>query len=90
MDGGGGGEEEGPRAGFEERSRIRGIGVFICKPYCFLVVFYTTCVGAHGGSFSGIINARDKQGRGGPRAHGQREAKGEEEERVMWARSMAN
>ena len=58
----GGEEEEGPRVGFEERSRIRGIRVFMCKTYCFFcIVFYSTCVGAHGGLFSGIFNARDKQ-----------------------------
>ena len=61
---GGEGEEGGPRTGFQEKSRFRDISVSMCKTYCFLIVFYTTCVGAHGGSFSGILNARDKQVRG--------------------------
>ena len=52
----------------------------MCKTYCFLIVFYTTCVGAHGGPFSGIIHARDKQVRGFGRAQGGGEQGGVEEE----------
>ena len=86
--GGGGGEEGGPRTDFQEKSRIRGIEVFICKTYWFLIVFYTTCVGAHGGPFSGIVNARDKQVRGFGRAQwgvGEEEA----EEKVRETASFA-
>ena len=45
------------------------------------IIFYTTCVGAHGGLFSVINNARDKQVRGEARAR-ETDKKGEEEEMI--------
>ena len=36
----GGGEEGGPRAGFQEKSMILDIEVFMCKTYIFCLFLY--------------------------------------------------